>query len=103
MKTQIICDTNIWYDLGDGSLTFNDNNEHDLIATYINIFEVTNSNNIIDDYKKVRNAVIAIKDYANGFIFESPITHLFNLLNPNNLIIAKHEKPLLLLDFQPTW
>jgi hypothetical protein len=98
IKTQIICDTNIWYDLGNNCLSFPDNTKYHLIATYINLFELTNSPNIIADFEKVRKALKAIKLYASGLIYEPPLKHLKNLLYPNKLEYSDESKPQILID-----
>jgi len=80
--TKVICDTNIWYNLGNGSLKFENSDKYALCFTYLSLFELIHSANLKDDFKKVSKACKAVITYSSCFIIESPLNHLINLLHP---------------------
>ncbi len=60
----IVCDTNIWYDLSSGRVQQPDKEKYHLIATHINIDELAITPNLLIDYKLVQNTIISIfKNY----------------------------------------
>lgn len=81
---EIICDTNIWYGLGNG--TIEKPKDSILIATWNNIVEIGFSHPKIKkliDTKEVRRAAKAIIDYADKIIENDPFTFSANKFDPN--------------------
>ncbi len=76
---EIICDTNIWYGLGDGSIIKPDNTK--LIATWNNIVEIGFSHpNIKEkiDIELVQKAANAIIEYVDKIIENDPFAYSAN-------------------------
>jgi len=78
---RVICDTCIWYYLGDKTLHFDPDQEFELCCTYLNMWELITSNNLITNFKKIQNACKAIIEHCNTFILSSPFNHLETLAN----------------------
>jgi len=74
---KVICDTNIWYLIGDNKIqleTLTGNTE--LVATFNNIDELSRTFNLIDKSQYVRGALAAIFKNSSKVIFEPPLIHL---------------------------
>jgi hypothetical protein len=69
----IICDTNIWYRLGDGRLTEKDFKGHELYATAMNIEEMYTSAIVFEEPETFIGGVKAIEKYASKYIEYEPI------------------------------
>ncbi len=83
MKTKVICDTNIWYYLGDESIDPQKLNDYCLVATFNNFLELNTSPKTVKNFPKVHKAAIAIKKHSCSQILENPILHLTRLLDPH--------------------
>jgi len=81
MKT-VICDTNIWYDLGEGIISFNQSDEYELCCTHLSIYELIHTERLKEDHIKVSLACKAVLAYSKRFIQEPPLVYLTNLLQP---------------------
>ena len=64
----IICDTNIWYDIGDGTISWEKVKKLPLTSTILSIQELLNSPNLIDRADNVRGAVAAIKAFRRQIL-----------------------------------
>ncbi len=81
---KVICDTNIWYYVGDGTINPDDiKDKNKLIATYNNIDELSRTFNLIDNSDHVRNSIQAIFKYMSDVIYEQPLIYLKKLANPD--------------------
>lgn len=78
---EIVCDTNVWYKLGNGELDINVFGNHDLIVTALTVIELGSSERLLDPHEaiKVRGACIAIFKYA----------HHIEMLQPTNFMLYK--------------
>jgi len=85
---KVICDTNIWYDIGEAEIKFN-SSIPELYCTYLSLHELIHTENLKTNFPQLRNACKAVLTYSKGFILEPPIKHLFNLCNPNDLKISE--------------
>ena len=81
--SKIICDTNIWYHIAQNQISLNNLNDFDLIATYINIYELTTSPNILSNIELVRKATIAAFDNHKFLFSDNSWVFLLKLDNPN--------------------
>jgi len=81
-KMTIICDTNIWYQLGYGIKREPNKSNHDLIGTWINIIELCKTPNIIYRFTDVKNAVIALYKFHSMIIPDNPFDYIIKLDNP---------------------
>ena len=81
MKT-VICDTNIWYDLGEGIISFNQSDEYELCCTHLSLYELIHTERLKEDHIKVSLACKAVLAYSKRFIQEPPLVYLTNLLQP---------------------
>ena len=79
MKT-VICDTNIWYDLGEGIISFNQSNEYELCCTHLSLYELIHTERLKKDHIKVSLACKSVLAYSKRFIQETPLAYLTNLL-----------------------
>ena len=71
----IICDTNIWYDIGKGSIPINKIYGLPLVCTHLSLNELLNSPNLYIDQDAVRNAVRAIKEFGSMINLQNPYIH----------------------------
>ena len=80
----IICDTNIWYDLGSGKITDASVSGKELACTQLTLNELISTPNLLtQDYAKVQNAVVAIKRYAKTVFWANPFEFAINRLMPS--------------------
>jgi len=86
---KVICDTNIWYELGKGKIKFDKTDKYDLYCTYLSLYELIHTERLKTYFDEVSNACKAVLSYSKGIIFETPITHINNLLRPTKSIISK--------------
>jgi hypothetical protein len=80
----IICDTNIWYEIGNNQFELgNIPNENNLIAVFNSIDEFTKTSNLVKNEIYTRNAIQAMFKFSDKHaIFEPPLIHLLKLDNP---------------------
>ncbi|MBK8635273.1 MAG: hypothetical protein IPN72_17595 [Saprospiraceae bacterium] len=69
----IICDTNIWYRLGDGQLSESDFGGDELVVTGVNVEELCTTETMLTDPTSFKNAIKAINKYATQYIDYDPI------------------------------
>lgn len=81
----IICDTHIWYSLGNGHIDPNVVSENDrLIASYNNIDEFCRTHNLVTIPEQTRNAIRSMFKFSRSHaIFEPPLVYLKKLDNPD--------------------
>jgi len=81
---KVICDTHIWYYLGDGSISSDSiDNENKLVATFVNIDELARTHNHLTDFEKVRAAIQALFKNQSQVIYEQPLGYLKKLADPD--------------------
>ena len=95
---EIIADTNIWYNIGNGLIdaaVIGEGNK--LIATFISIDEFSRTANLIERPKETRNAIQSMFKYSNKHaILEPPLFYLKKLENFNYAYdIALHQESIL--------
>ncbi|SKC47143.1 hypothetical protein [Ohtaekwangia koreensis] len=83
MKTDVICDTNIWYYLGDGTIDPNSLKDYSLIATFYNFEELITTPNNLTNFQQVRRAAKAIVNYSSKQYLENAFLYLANQITPN--------------------
>ncbi len=83
MKTDVICDTNIWYYLGTGHLDPSKLTDYSLVATFYNFEELITSPNIIGNFQQVRGAAQAIVDHSSKQILENAFLYITRFINPH--------------------
>jgi len=76
---KVICDANIWYNLGNGRLNKADYADHQLILTIVSILEAGTSYNLLELIAEVRHAIRAMIRMNDGIIEESPFIYLSHL------------------------
>lgn len=74
----IICDTMIWYYLGNGLLDYKEFSNDNLIATRVNIYELANTPNLYKDFNYYRNALLGLRKYHSSIIEHAPIQYIGN-------------------------
>jgi hypothetical protein len=80
-RSKVVCDTNIWFDLGEGRLDHNKFKDQCLIATFYNFEELTTTPKTVSDFHKVRRACKAILEHSCDQILENSILYLAKLVN----------------------
>lgn len=75
-EIKIICDTNIWYNLGDGRIDSKVAEENHLVATFYTFEELNTTYNILNDSDKVIKTSQAIIQYSKEQILENAILYL---------------------------
>jgi hypothetical protein len=82
MKTKVVCDTNVWYNIGEDLLAAEKLSEYCLVATFYNFEELNTSPKTVSNFHKVRRASKAIIDHSCEQILENAILYLARLTNP---------------------
>lgn len=81
---KVICDTHIWYYMGAGSINVASiNSDIELIATYVNIDELSRTPHLIKNVAIVRDAINAIFQNNSHVYFEPPLAYLKQLSDSN--------------------
>ena len=81
-QLRVVCDTNIWYYLGNGTLDPTKLKDYSLVATFYNFEELITSKNILTDFPSVMNAARAIVKYSSEQILENAFLYLANSIKP---------------------
>lgn len=81
-KIKIICDTNIWYGLGNGSIVFAEQGPKvSLIPTYIVIDELIHSKYSISNLPYLREGIKAVKKKRSNLLLYPPMIFLLKLMD----------------------
>jgi hypothetical protein len=80
-RTKIICDTNIWYNFGDGKIPAKHAEENHLVATFYTFEELNTTYNILKDSDKVIKTSQAIVKYAKEQILENAMLYLLRTID----------------------
>lgn len=91
----IICDTNVWYDLGSGKIPKSGIEGTQLVCTHINLRELVNSYNLVTNFEAVKNAVKAIRSYASHYYLENPFECGIKKLVPSFIINEEYGERIL--------
>lgn len=83
MPSRIICDTMIWYYLGNGQLDKAKYKNENLTLTFISILEAGTSFNLLHITDKVRNAIQSMMVDSKDILYEPPLIYLAQLANPD--------------------
>lgn len=78
----IICDTNIWYRLGDGRIDPESVLEHELAVTGVNLEELCSSDVIYSNPIAFKRTCQAINKYAKHWLLENPLDSILIELVP---------------------
>jgi hypothetical protein len=82
MKIEVICDTNIWYNIGNGTIKPEDFEGYSLVATFYTFEELLTSHNLLKNFQNVRRAAKAIVTYSNKQILENGFLYLARMIDP---------------------
>lgn len=91
MKT--ICDTNVWYGVGNRTIDLSSKNIPKPYVTNLNIDEFARTPNILDDSEAVRDAIRSAMNYK--VIIENPYVYLLKLDNQDIGKALAHDKYIL--------
>jgi len=80
-----VCDTMIWYYLGDGRLNKEDYSKRNLTLTFISIDEAATSFHLINHPEYARKALQAMMELSQTIIYEPSLIYLAKLANPDML------------------
>ncbi len=78
---KIIADTNIWYYLGQAPKLFDKVKDEPIVPTFVNIYELSKSHNIIDKEELSRAAIQKMFAFKKHVIYEPPFTYISKLHN----------------------
>lgn len=76
---KIIADTNIWYGLGNDELLYQKMKQNPIVPTFVNIHELSKSENLIDKEDLSRNAIRMLFRFNETTIYEPPFIYLARL------------------------
>lgn len=88
MKNKIICDTNIWFKIGNEEINHYKIEDLNLFVTNLTIEEII-YNAYISDKLNYSNACKAILKYAKGWFYEEPIPHIISHFSDKQLLLNK--------------
>lgn len=81
---EVICDTNIWYYLGNGIIDKTIMDEFELIGIYNSAAELCYSfNHLNRNSENIKNAIYAFINFSSKKIFKPPFIYLKNLDDPS--------------------
>lgn len=87
-KKYLICDTNIWYGIADGSINPEILKDYSLVATGINIVEIAQTPMLVSNISLVKNCVKAIKENHKMLFHSNFYDHMISIFDegfkPNN-------------------
>ena len=75
---QVICDTNIWYDIANENISEKQFENVQLFGTSVNITEISSTPNLINNIDLVVRTIKAMKKYAYRIIIENPLEYLIS-------------------------
>lgn len=76
---KIIADTNIWYAFGQEDELFESVQLKAICPTFVNIYELSKSENVVDKEELSRNAIRKLFSFQDNAIYEPPFIYLANL------------------------
>jgi len=76
---KIIADTNIWYGLGQDKELFEKFSKEPINPTFVNIHELSKSENLIDKEELSRSAIQMLFKFKDNAIYEPPFIYLAKL------------------------
>jgi len=77
----IICDTNIWYDIANGKIKPEEISKLKLIGTAVNIIEIASTPNLVKNIELVRRTIKALQKYHFIIISTNPFDHLISIFD----------------------
>lgn len=77
----IICDTNIWYDISTGKIKSLELRKLKLIGTAVNIIEISSTPRLVKDIELVRQTIIALKKHHYIIISTNPFDHIISIFD----------------------
>lgn len=80
---KVICDTNIWYDIATGKIKKEQLAGMELYSSYVNLFELAKTPNLVIDWKLVKAAVRALHDNSKGIYETNPIEFIIQKQYPD--------------------
>mgnify|MGYP000098690012 CR=1 FL=1 len=78
---KIIADTNIWYYLGQNSELFENVRNQRISPTFVNIYELSKSDNILNNEELSRKAIQKLFAFKSNVIYEPPFIYVAQLHN----------------------
>lgn len=78
---KIIADTHIWYYLGQDSQLLNKVKGKKIAPSFVNIYELSKTENIIDKEELTRKAIQSLFYFQHNSIFEPPFIYIAQLLH----------------------
>lgn len=79
---KIICDTNIWYELGNKPPSEETMDNKQLIGTYLSIDEFSKTYNLVNHFEHTQRAIQAMMEYSSLVQYEPPFIYLKRLDDP---------------------
>lgn len=92
---QVICDTNIWYNIANGLISDKQLEGVQLYATSVNIFEISSTPNLVNNIELVARVAKAMHKYSHKVIIWNPMEFLISLFYGDYEPNSETEKRLL--------
>lgn len=83
--TQVICDTNIWYNIANGRITPEKHPDIRLHPTWVNLTELSRTPWLVgkpEEVQLVRSAITALHKYNSGIIKDDPLEYIIKKQHP---------------------
>jgi len=77
----IICDTNIWYDIANGRKSIEQLSGVHLIGTSVNITEISSTPNLLSNIELVARTVNSMRIHVHEIVISNPIEYLISLFH----------------------
>lgn len=77
----IICDTNIWYDIANGCIKIGEFQQLKLIGTAVNVIEIASTPNLVKNIELVRQAINVFQKHHFIIISSNPFDHLISIFD----------------------
>ncbi len=72
-KIRVICDTVIWYEIAKGKIDISNYNNYYFTATGVNIFELSKTSNLINNFNLYKNTLQALANFHDEIIEYYPL------------------------------
>jgi len=95
-KENVICDTNIWFDIACGNIKPETISNIELIGTAINIVEIASTPKLYKDFELVIKTIKALEKHYSLIFRANPIEHIISIFNKS--FVPNDEHSIRLLD-----
>lgn len=76
---QVICDTNVWYNISNGLISDEQLDGVQLFGTSVNIREISSTPNLVNDIELMARVIKAMYNHSHKVIIQNPMEYLISL------------------------